>query len=793
MQGPRFERLTRLPALRLLAPFATGIALADRLDAHPGTCAWAICAAAAALGWPRARPLAEGLLAVSVGALALALPLSVPQPAVGERLVDLRLLSAPTGWGASCRAPARLLAAGRHRAGTGVEGRVLVEGPPQLCRWLPGQEGRSQVTLERLRGPRNPGAIDWRRRWARRGVRARARVRDSLLAGALSPTGARATLERARRAIGAAVDPRGEPSRAGGLLRALTIGDRTRLGSEVQEAFQRSGTRHLLAISGLHIGWLLGLARALVGALLRRSPVAAWQRRVSGISLAAGALVALAYGALAGLATPTLRALTMAWAGAVAVLGGRPQQSANALTLAALAVLAADPAALFEPGLWLSVLAVTGILIWRPGGGALSRGIGCAAGASLATLPVLAALGVPLPAATLGANAVLVPWVGTVVVPLGLAAGGLGALFGAPIPGLDEAAQAAAEIAIRLAQALESPDLLAGLPHPVFSALGIAVGGLLLRSGLREPVAGRLGARAAGGCLALAGAGLALWPSHSQGDPEVWLFDVGHGDAILVRDREQSWLVDSGPAWTGGDAGRTVVAPALRALGVLHLSALWITHPDRDHLGGARSVLRAFSVGEIRVGLDTLRDPRIRPLAALAARRGIPLRVVASGDRFRLGRLEGRVLWPPSAARSGSPRPHSNDLSLVLRLDAEDGCVWLAGDAPARVDRRLAGREEAQRCAILKLGHHGSATSTDPTLLARLDPDLALASGGRRRRAPLPARAVRARLRRRAITLWTTARFGALRLRLGAPPTVSPWVVEPSAAQRPLLRRPMSM
>lgn len=770
MPGSVSAVLERLPGLRLLVPYAAGIVLADRLPATPRLCAIAIAASIVALFWRRLRGVAECALAVSLGALTLALPLSSPGPTAGERLVDLRLARAPSAWGAGCRAEAWLLGP--------VSERVLLEGPLELCSWLPGQVGRARVEIEALRGPRNPGASDWRRRWARRGVRARARIRGSLLASGPPPSGISAALERARRAIAAAVDPPGARSRAGGLLRALTVGDRSHLASEVMEAFQSSGTRHLLAISGLHIGWLLALARWLMGGLIRRSGILAWQRRVSEISLVAGAVAALGYAALAGLGTPTFRALVMAWVGALAVLGGRPPRAASALVLAALAVLAVDPAALFEPGLWLSLLAVTGILLWRPSRGAIPGGIGCTLGASLATLPVLASLGGALPAGTLLANLLEVPWVGTAVVPLGLAAGLLGALFGGPVPWLGDLAHAAAEIAIRLAQSLDSPDLLGSLNHPILGGLGIGAGGLLLRARGRPLLAQRPGLRVAGGCASLVFVALGFSPARVTDIPEVWLFDVGHGDAILVRAGEESWLIDAGPAWSGGDAGRAIIAPALRSLGISHLDALWLTHPDRDHVGGARSLLRTFPVAEIRVGLDTLRDPRIESLIALAARRRVPVRVVARGDRFRLGRLEARVIWPRAAPPPKRFRMHSNELSLVIRLDGERSCLWLAGDAPASVERILAAREHSGRCAILKLSHHGSATSTDPALLERLDPDLALASMGRRRRAPLPAPAVRARLKRMHATLWTTARSGALRIRLTNPPTVSPYVMD---------------
>ena len=149
----------------------------------------------------------------------------------------------------------------------------------------------------------------------------------------------------------------------------------------------------------------------------------------------------------------------------------------------------------------------------------------------------------------------------------------------------------------------------------------------------------------------------------------------------------------------------------------------------------------------------------------------MPERVVAAGDRLGGAGLSLRVLWPPAPLRPAS----TNESSLVLRAESERGCALLGGDAPAAVELRLV--PSLARCDVLKVGHHGSASSSAAAFLDALDPVVAVASAGRRPRAPLPHPAVRARLADRSISLFDTRRDGAVEIALDRPgPLVRPWL-----------------
>jgi competence protein ComEC len=741
----------RAPFLALLVPFAAGIAAAEVLEPRP---AW--CAALALLGlwlwrWTRAG---ESLLGAGLGALALALRLHAPVPDAEPGPSVLTLLDAPRAAEGRCRVTVWV-----HGA---RPGRALLLGHGDACEMLPGQRALARLELEPFRPPSNPGASDSPRRQRRRGVTRVAWLHEGAAAriGA-EPRGPAAWLERARRRVAARLDPPETPSRGGALLRALAVADVSRLDESLRAAFADSGTTHLLSVSGTHIVWVFWLTRMCVVWLLCVSGWLPFVRAARSAGTVAGAAAGLGYAFLCGLEAPALRSAAMAGAAAFALVGGRPAAGWNALALAALLVLGFDPAALFEASFQMSFAAVAGLLVWRPPPAPV-RGLAHASlAAGLATAPLAAGLGASLPAGWLLANALAVPWFGVAVVPPALVAGA----FGGWLAGVT---RALAELGVRLLEALASPDLLAG-PHDrvavaaLLAALAFAARGLAQRRVTLAAVAGG----AAAVSLAFA------WPSESSAVTHVELtfLDVGHGDAVLVRAGARAWLIDAGTRARGFDAGRAVVLPALRALGVRGLDALALTHADLDHVGGAGAVLSALPVGELWLTRETLAAPALRPLRKLAARRGVPVRIVSAGDELGAESLAIRALWPPA----GFAAPTTNAGSLVLRITAVGGCAVLAGDAPAAVERRLT--RGLERCEVLKLGHHGSATSSEAGFLDALDPVVAVASAGRRPRSPLPHPSVRARLRARSISLFETRRDGALRIELGRPgPLVRPFL-----------------
>jgi competence protein ComEC len=220
----------------------------------------------------------------------------------------------------------------------------------------------------------------------------------------------------------------------------------------------------------------------------------------------------------------------------------------------------------------------------------------------------------------------------------------------------------------------------------------------------------------------------ALSSSKSDG-VEVHFLDVGQGDAILIRTKGGHWvLLDAGPAWRGGDAGRTTVLPYILRRGG-SLEAFVLSHPHTDHVGGAASVLtamrpRAYWDGAFAGGSDAY-------IASLAAARkvGIEWHRVHPGDSILVDGVSVSFLAPDSAWTVGLKDPNLASTIALVRY----GMVrfLLVGDAErAEEDWLLARYRSELRAQVLKVGHHGSSTSSSDAFLGAVHPDVAVISVG---------------------------------------------------------------
>jgi competence protein ComEC len=250
--------------------------------------------------------------------------------------------------------------------------------------------------------------------------------------------------------------------------------------------------------------------------------------------------------------------------------------------------------------------------------------------------------------------------------------------------------------------------------------LGLVGGALVLGAlGLRAPSpAVRRAAVLAGVALALVVAWRGL-PSRPAPPPEglrLTVLDVGQGDAILLQVPEGAVLVDEGPP-------EADVADRLDGLGVDRLTALVLTHPERDHVGGAADVLE-------RVPVEAILDPRIpaegedetRALAA-ARERGVPVLAARAGEEFRIGALRLRVLWPDRDPLAGG---NANDSAIVLLASYGTVDVLLTADAEGAVTVPI----RPPPAEILKVAHHGSDDPRLPELLELVRPRIAVVSVG---------------------------------------------------------------
>jgi competence protein ComEC len=409
----------------------------------------------------------------------------------------------------------------------------------------------------------------------------------------------------------------------------------------------------------------------------------------------------------------------------------------------------------------------------RSGGEARVRDLLRTSAAALAATSPLVALhgGVVSPWA-LAANLVLIPWTGFVLLPAAIGATLVVAVARDDAPGPALALAAAERVAAGTIALLEGaaallPELPAHRPRPAAWIAAVALAGVAIEA--------RRALVQVGGALAVV-ALLALAPPAPirPAPPRVVFLDVGLGDAVLVQGRRAAVLVDAGTALPDGpDLGAFEVVPALAALGVRRLDVVIVSHADLDHRGGVPSVLRAVPVGAVWIPRDASQDPALAPVLATARERGTPVREQGAGDaETRVGDVRVRPLWPPPAC---SGRLSRNDCSLVVRVEAGEGSVLLTGDLERDGETALLGRGGAAlRADVLKLSHHGSASSSVDAFLVGVAGRVAVASAPWERRSPLPHPDVRVRAARAGYALWWTGRDGAVLVGLGGPIEVRP-------------------
>jgi competence protein ComEC len=732
-------------ALHLLGASALLLALAVR--ATPRGRRVALLAAACAVGTGARAAEGAGHDRASLTGIVERLDPEVPVTVVGALAAEPR--EAGERW--------RLVMDVREVAGRPAEGRVRVDvaGAARRPRLLVGDVVQLTASLRLPRGSATPGVESAERRARREGVHAWGSCKSPRLVE-VQAAGPRSFLRLAGAARAGARDVltrHTPPGAEQGLVRALVLGDRAGLDDETAEAFRRSGTYHVLAISGAQVALLVA---ALVG-LCRLCRLGALPT-----ALLVGGAAAL-YGAVVGGEAPVLRAVVMA----VVLLAGRwldlGSSLANLLGAAAIVLAASRPSQVEEPSFQLSFAATLGLLLGSSAIAArlprlplrLELGLAASLAAQAALLPLLLLHFHRLAPAGLVLNVVAVPLSGLVML-LGLAA-----VLCAPFAEVGAAtlAQAAWAVAHVLLRSCDPWGVAAAtelrVPDPPAWACGLFVAGLV-GSWVGRAHAGRL--LLAGGLLCLAARS-----ASADGRLHVILVDVGQGEAIVLRSpRGRTIVVDAGPAGERFDAGEHVVVPYLAHLGVRGLDALVVSHAHPDHVGGAAAVARALPVAEAWEGLAPVADAMYDAWAATAEATGATRLAVLRGHRWEWDGVTIEVLAPRPARRA--PWKVRNDDSVALRVEHAGTTVLLTGDLEVAGEAALA----SGAAEVLKVAHHGSRTSTSDALVREARPRLALASLGSGNRFGHPHEEVRRRLARSGALLLRTDHEGTIDLRIGS-------------------------
>jgi competence protein ComEC len=579
---------------------------------------------------------------------------------------------------------------------------------------------------------------------------------------------------RVRRRIDATFDPRVAP-----MARALVLGE-SDLAPEDDGAFRTSGLSHLLAVSGMHLVLVLALAvRVLEGTLRRIEGIAAWVD-VGRFAAAVGIPVAWLYAEFAGAGGSTLRAAWMATAALAARALGRRGDTARAFGLSVGAMALAEPLVAFDLSFALSAGATAGLLVFaEPVGDRLEAWVSRFAGAPAMVVKVVRAIGTTLAASLpcapiLALFAPTVPIGGVVAnllaVPLGESAALPLCLVHALLAGWPSAERGCAAVATgalylvrAVARAFAAPSLTAQVPVPTSWQL-VAIAATLAAVAMHRQ------RRAVLAALGLSVVTMLEVQARRVGTPRGQLratfLDVGQGDSAILDLPDGEALVVDGGGLVGSpiDVGTRVLAPELRARRRAALVAAVLTHPHPDHFGGLATGLGAVDVGAL---WDTGQGEREQVgggyavlLEAMRAR-GVPVvRPEALCGARVVGGVRVEVLAPcPGPSSDRNP----NDNSFVLRVTYGARSLLLVGDAQREEEDDLLARSPSSlRADVLKVGHHGSATSSSPAFLEAVAPREAIISVGRRNRFGHPSPVTLAALERFHARVWRTDRDGAV-------------------------------
>ncbi len=722
------QQLPELPGAKWCVPLVLAVVLSLRFRASwpalwfAGAAVWSC--------WIASERLAERL----------------PADALGE---DFSLSGFVAGFPSYAPGQATFAFAVREPRPAGVPSRVRLtwyDPPPTLA------AGDELLVTARLRPPhgtRNPRGFDYEQWLTVNGYGATGYVRSGAVAP-LIDTGAARWL-RFRANVAARLEAAAPDADGAALLIALALGERFRFTEQHWADFRRTGTSHLVAVSGMHVA-LLGLVvfAALRFACLRLpAPLNSYDLEVA----SAGSLLATVYyAALTGFAVPAQRSLVMIAFALAALVSRRAVGAVQILAATMLAVLVWDPFAPQAASFWLSfgavaillalamprTLAVKAQTLPRRAGAAVLEFVRLQWWIGLGLVPMTVWYFGELSLVGPLVNIAAIPFFNLVLVPLAVLATvavSVDAIAAWASPLAAIAGQVASVTVESLHAIAAAPAAAHSLPLPPWPALVVAAIGVAFAVG-GSPLPGRRLA-----WLALLPLFVPVLRLPEPGAARAVVLDVGHGLAVIVETRNHRLLFDAGPTTRSGfDTGAEVVVPALAASGRRDLDLVVVSHADNDHAGGAPAVVEAFAAADVLVGPDVV---------APAGRR------CEKGQAWQWDGVYFSVLHP-----SGETVARGNDTSCVLKVTARGGSLLVTGDIERRGESALAGQSLAADVVVVP--HHGSATSSSPSFVAAVGATHAIVSAGFANRWGFPRPEVRERWLEAGAAIVVTGESGAV-------------------------------
>ncbi len=716
--------MSRCPAIVFAVFFSLGILFSDKLSIHPSLfLSLAIISVLALLYFNRdlsylarvGSSLFAGVLILSAGFLSGSAQHIDPPVAYSKKVsFDIRATNFSTESGEKLSFDSVLA---KDEKDLGL--RVYLS-PVSINRNLrihPGSLLKCSGQIEQITGARNPGQVDFSEIFRRKGIFYTLRNADCNNS-APSPRNVWSLGERFRGCVKRALNLAKLDSRTKGIALALSIGDRSSIDRETQNSFRRSGLSHLLAISGLHVGFVVLGIFHLIGGLLRRIDL---PYRILLIARVIVVLMVLGfYVVITGFSDSVVRSGIMCAVFLMSLLQKRKFNALNSLGLSACIILIFRPFHLFQVGFQLSIAAVFGILLIhskiqkiisdsgiKSMKGVLSS-ISVSGVAYLATAPILIThfgfapitgvvatlLAAPFCFLSLVSTWVLVMFSEVdFLVPLIRNALGSFTLIFVEISDFMDVDIGSDEI--RREKALWFACLISFLlaswrmaSRSVYWKIVFFIPAFIFASSFF---------------------------GKNSGETDVVFFDVGHGDAILIRTPSgNTALIDAGDKSKYRDVGSDILLPAFRKLGIQKINYVFISHRHRDHYGGLESLLGEIDIDKILSNDNGLFVSEswsrfIKDVDFL----GIERLRLAEGDRLKIDEVSIQILNPPIGARLEG----ENNQSLQMHWKIGNLGFLFLGDSELEEEWALLENENLTKTDLVKVGHHGSKTSSSKELI----------------------------------------------------------------------------
>ncbi len=526
----------------------------------------------------------------------------------------------------------------------------------------------------------------------------------------------------------------------GSIINALSIGSKKLISADDLLVFQKTGTAHLIAISGLHISLVVLIAYYFCNGLVRCIPWLLLQWPAQRIANLFSMLVAWIYSFLVGFSLPTERAIIMVTVWVLSTIFFQPLSVVWRLLLAFVVIFALQPLALFSSSFWLSFMAVFWIAYAR--GGKLSswrvKWV-----LNLGLLPITLYCFHQVALMSIFANLVAIPWVTLLIVPLCLSATII-FLFSKGLACWIWSL--AAQCFSPLWYLFLSLWSLGQWLHPIndfWVLLSALIGTLWLAAPYGLPL------RSVGVVLLIPI--FFVVPARPK-NKVVWLtvLDVGQGLATVIQTAHHVLIYDTGPRFPMGlDAGRSVVIPFLQTHGIEKITMLIVSHGDNDHIGGSFWLVKHIVVKSILSSIP--KSPWHRAYNHCYA-----------GQHWQWDGVQFHMLWPPKEM------PYQdNNSSCVLRISIGKQAILLTGDIEKEAERALLLQKVPLASTVLVVPHHGSRSSSSLAFIRSVHPIKAIISTGYKNHYHFPAPSVLERYRDEGAEIFSTAQYGAVQIVLG--------------------------